>query len=89
MSFGHPILLLTLLAVPLAIGLYALLERRRMRYAITFTNIDVLASVAGRRSVRRYVPPVGQFDLTPLALVILIQVVLIVLWNIRPAIASL
>jgi Ca-activated chloride channel homolog len=58
MSFGHPILLLTLLAIPLAIGLYALLERRKMRYAITFTNIDVLASVAGRRSARRYVPPV-------------------------------
>src|SRR5262249_54253466 len=31
--------------------------RRRMRYAVTFTNIDVLASVAEGRSVRRYVPP--------------------------------
>ena len=41
------------------------------------------------RPLRRYVPPVGQFDLTPLVLVILIQVVLIVLWNIRPAVASL
>jgi Ca-activated chloride channel family protein len=57
MSFGHPILLLTLLAIPLAVGLYALLERRRMRYAVTFTNIEVLASVAGGRSLRRYVPP--------------------------------
>jgi len=41
------------------------------------------------RPLRRYIPTVGQFDLTPLVLVILIQVVLIVLWNIRPAVASL
>src|SRR5262245_29047709 len=27
-----------------------------MRYAVTFTNIDVLASVAQGRSLRRYVP---------------------------------
>ncbi|HEY7240950.1 MAG TPA: YggT family protein [Burkholderiales bacterium] len=41
------------------------------------------------RPLRRYVPPVGQFDLTPLVLVVLIQVLLIVLWHIRPAVASL
>jgi Ca-activated chloride channel family protein len=59
MSFGHPFLLLTLLIVPLAIAAYLLAERRRMRYAVTFTNLDVLASVVGsRRSPRRYVPPV-------------------------------
>ena len=57
MSFGHPILLLTLLVMPLAVLAYLLLERRRARYAVTFTNIDVLASVAGGRSPRRYVPP--------------------------------
>ena len=28
-----------------------------MRYAVTFTNIDVLASVVGKRSTRRYLPP--------------------------------
>jgi Ca-activated chloride channel family protein len=56
MSFGHPLLLLTLLVIPAAIGLYLLAERRRMRYAVTFTNLDVLASVAGGRSLRRYVP---------------------------------
>jgi len=55
-TFQHPILLLSLLAVPAAIGLYLLAERRRMRYAVTFTNLDVLASVAGGRSLRRYVP---------------------------------
>ncbi len=57
MSFGHPILLLTLLVLPLAVLAYVLLERRRARYAVTFTNLDVLASVAGGRSLRRYVPP--------------------------------
>jgi YggT family protein len=41
------------------------------------------------RPLRRYIPPVGQFDLTPLALVVLIQVVLIVLWHMRPAVAAL
>jgi Ca-activated chloride channel homolog len=57
MSFGHPLLLLTLLALPAAAALYLYFERRPMRYAMTFTNLDVLASVVGRRSLRRYVPP--------------------------------
>jgi len=57
MSFGHPVLLLTLLVLPLAVLAYVLLERRRARYAVTFTNLDVLASVAGGPSPRRYVPP--------------------------------
>lgn len=56
MSFDRPILLLTLIAVPLAVAAYLLAERRRMRYAVTFTNLDVLASVASGRSLRRYVP---------------------------------
>ena len=34
MTFSHPLLLLTLLLVPLAIALYKLAERRRMRYAV-------------------------------------------------------
>ena len=57
MSFERPLLLLALLAVPIAIGLYLLAERRRARYAVTFTNLDVLASVAGGRNWRRLVPP--------------------------------
>jgi Ca-activated chloride channel family protein len=56
MSLGHPLLLLTLLVIPLAIGLHRLAERRRMRYAVRYTNVDVLLSVVGRRSWRRYVP---------------------------------
>ena len=58
MSFGRPLLLLTLLAVPAAIALWRLAERRRMRYAVRFTNLEVLAAVAGGRAWRRYVPPV-------------------------------
>jgi Ca-activated chloride channel homolog len=57
MSFSHPLLLLSLLAIPLALGVYLLAERRRMRYAVRFTNLDVLATVAGGRSWRRYAAP--------------------------------
>ncbi len=56
MTFERPLLLLTLLAVPLAVALYVLAERRRMRYAIRFTNLDVLAGVVGDRYRRRFVP---------------------------------
>lgn len=35
------------------------------------------------RPLRRWVPPIANFDLTPLVLVIIAQVLLIVLWNIR------
>jgi Ca-activated chloride channel homolog len=56
-SFERPWLLLALLAIPAAIGLYVLAERRRMRYAIAFTNLEVLAAVAGGRPWRRYLPP--------------------------------
>jgi Ca-activated chloride channel family protein len=57
MTFGHPLLLLSLLVLPLMAGIYLLAERRRMRYAIAFTNVDVLASVVGGRDLRRYVAP--------------------------------
>ncbi len=55
-TFERPLLLLTLLVVPLAVALYVLSERRRMRYAIRFTNLDVLAGVAGDHYRRRFVP---------------------------------
>ena len=57
MTFGSPFMLITLLLVPLGIGLYVLAQRRRMRYAVRYTNVDVLASVVGGRSWRRLVPP--------------------------------
>jgi Ca-activated chloride channel family protein len=55
-SFARPLLLLTLLVIPLAVALYVLSERRRMKYAIRFTNLDVLAGVVGSRFRRRFVP---------------------------------
>jgi Ca-activated chloride channel family protein len=56
-SVDRPVLLLSLLAVPAAIGLYLLTERRRMRYALRFTNLEVLARVGAGSAWRRYVPP--------------------------------
>jgi YggT family protein len=41
------------------------------------------------RPLRRFVPPVGNFDLTPLVLVIVVQIVLIMLWYLRPGVAGL
>jgi len=55
-TFERPLLLLTLLVVPLALALYVLAERRRMRYAIRFTNLDVLAGVVSGGYRRRFVP---------------------------------
>ena len=46
-----------LLGVPAAVGLYLIAERRRMRYAITFTTLEVLAGLVGtQRTWRRHVP---------------------------------
>ena len=56
MSFGHPLLLITLLVLPAVVALYVYLERRPMRYAMTFTNLDLLSSIAPTRSLRRYAP---------------------------------
>ena len=49
MSFEAPLLLLGLVLVPLAAVGYWLLLRRSTRYAVRFTNLEVLAAVAGRR----------------------------------------
>jgi Ca-activated chloride channel homolog len=57
MSFATPWLLTALLVVPLALGLALWFSRRRARYAVAFTNLELLASVAARRRPwRRYVP---------------------------------
>jgi Ca-activated chloride channel homolog len=57
MSFGHPLLLLTLLVLPALAALYLYIERRPPRYAMTFTNVDLLIAVSRGRGIRRYVPP--------------------------------
>jgi Ca-activated chloride channel family protein len=56
-TFASPWLLLVLLIVPAAIAFALWLDRRRARYAVAFTNLELLASVAGsRRSWKRWVP---------------------------------
>ncbi len=58
MRLAWPLALLALLLVPLAVLGYLALERRRARYAIHYTNVEVLASVAGgARRWRALVPP--------------------------------
>jgi YggT family protein len=41
------------------------------------------------RPLRRYVPPIANFDLTPLVLVVAVQIILIVVWHLRPAVAAI
>jgi Ca-activated chloride channel family protein len=56
-TFASPWLLVTLLLVPATLLLALWFEKRRARYAVAFTNLDVLASIAEkRRPWRRWVP---------------------------------
>jgi Ca-activated chloride channel family protein len=57
MSFKSPWLLLGLLLLGLAVAVWVLAERRRMRYAVRYTNVDVLLTVVSGRSWLRLVPP--------------------------------
>jgi Ca-activated chloride channel family protein len=54
-SFREPVLLLALALLPLAVAAYVLAQRRRRRFAVRYTNVDVLATVAGR-SWGRHIP---------------------------------
>jgi Ca-activated chloride channel family protein len=59
MTFQQPLFLLSLLVIPLLIAVYLIVQRRKAKYAVTFTNLELLAAVAqSRRSWRRYVAPV-------------------------------
>ena len=58
MTFADPILLLGLLVVPAAVVLYRIVQRRRSRYAVRFTNVDLLGNLVPRTPAwRRHVPP--------------------------------
>lgn len=57
MSFQAPLLLGLLAVVPLAAAAYALAQRRARKFAVRYTNVDLLVAVAGR-SWTRHVPAV-------------------------------
>jgi Ca-activated chloride channel family protein len=58
MTFAAPALLLGLLLVPAAIFVYRIVQRRRSRYAVRFTNVDLLGNLVPRTPAwRRHVPP--------------------------------
>jgi Ca-activated chloride channel family protein len=66
MSFAWPAALVSLALIPVLVLAYALLQRRRVRYAMRFTNLDLLANVVDRSpGRRRHVPPL--FALAALA----------------------
>ncbi|HZD72060.1 MAG TPA: VWA domain-containing protein [Actinomycetes bacterium] len=58
MSVEWPSFLWALLLVPVAVAAYLLGQRRRTRYAVRFTNLDLLANVVSRSpGWRRHLPP--------------------------------
>ena len=58
-SFAAPGLLWALAAIPVITLVYLLVQRRRGRYAVRFTNVDLLANLVERRpGWRRHLPPI-------------------------------
>ncbi len=58
MTFADPTLLLALLIVPVALLVYRAVQRRRSRYVVRFTNVDLLGNLVPRTPAwRRHVPP--------------------------------
>jgi Ca-activated chloride channel family protein len=48
LGFESPLALVSLAMLPLVVGAYLLLRRRRARYAVRYTNVEVLGAVAPR-----------------------------------------
>ncbi|HET8789048.1 MAG TPA: BatA domain-containing protein, partial [Actinomycetes bacterium] len=58
MSAEWPGLLWMLLLVPAALAAYLLAQRRRSRYTVRYTNLDLLANVVSAKpGWRRHLPP--------------------------------
>jgi Ca-activated chloride channel family protein len=71
-SFASPFFLPALLLVPLAVLAYRLAGRRRRRYAVRFTALETLASVAAALPQRRRHVPAALAALAAAALVLAI-----------------
>lgn len=56
MSFQSPWMLLGLLVIAAFVGIWLWADRRRARYTVRYTNLDVLATVVSGRSWLRFVP---------------------------------
>ena len=56
MTFSSPLWLAVVLAIPLLFAIQWALRRRRMRYAVSYSNTSVLAAVAPQASWRRNIP---------------------------------
>jgi Ca-activated chloride channel family protein len=55
-EFREPLLLVGLALVPLALAAYVVAQRRQRRFAVRYTNVDVLASVAAGVGWTRHIP---------------------------------
>jgi Ca-activated chloride channel homolog len=56
-SFSSPFMLLALLVVPAVLVIALAVDRRRARFAVAFTNLELLAELVGRRRTwRRWAP---------------------------------
>lgn len=59
LSFAAPALLWVLAIIPAIALVYLLVQRRRGRYAVRFTNVDLLANLVERTpGWRRHLPPI-------------------------------
>ncbi len=80
MSFIWPIMLLTLLVIPILIGAYSRLQQRRRRFLENFSQFGVQAPVGQPTEMRRHVP----------ALLMLAGLVVLLIGSARPqAVVSL
>lgn len=57
MSFIWPLALLGLLAIPLLLGLYIWMQRRRSRYAVRFASVGLVRQAVGKGpGIKRHIP---------------------------------
>ncbi len=57
LSFGWPEALVLLLAVPVLVGLYVWMQKRRRKYAVRYASVSLVREAVGRGpGVRRHIP---------------------------------